>query len=128
MREQEKGYIVSCVYHEARHKCAAMPDDQGVHGPEVPMPPQPEAEPTFVTWMSEGKILAFHTLLHILKTGHHTMRNYYESEVKALRKLRDCSQSRYVDLRFFSLYQSTAEPMPRLFEQAQQYIERNRSQ
>ena len=82
-----------------------MPDDQGMHGPEVPMPPQPEAEPTRVTWMFEGKRICFHTVVHILKTGRHTMRQYYKSEVKAPRKLRDvlspdlwtCGSSHYTN-------------------------------
>jgi hypothetical protein len=72
--------------------------------------------------------MCFHTLVHLLKTGHSTTRNYNKSEVKAPRKLRDCPQSRSVDLWFFSLYQSAAEAMPRLSEQAQQEIERSRTQ
>ena len=72
-------------------KGAAMPDAQGVHVPEVPMPPQPEVEPTRATWMFEGKRICFHTLVHIWKTGRHAMRNYYKSEFKSPRKLRDCS-------------------------------------
>jgi hypothetical protein len=126
MHEKEKGYMVACMYHEACHKGVATLDAQGIHGIEVPMPPQPEAEPTRVTWMFEGKRICFHTLVHLLKTGHSTMRNYYKSEVKAPRKLRDCPQSRSVGLCFFfSLYQSAAEAMPRLSEHAQQEIERS---
>ena len=79
-----------------------MLDAQGVHGPEVPMPPQPEAAPTRVTWIFEGERICVDTLVHLLKTGRHTMRNYYSSDVTAPRKLRDCSQPRYVDLWYLS--------------------------
>ena len=60
MHEQEIGYSVACMYHEACHKGVATLDDQGVHGSEVPMPPQPEAKPTRVTRMFEGKRVCFH--------------------------------------------------------------------
>ena len=101
MHGKERGYMVACKYHEACQKGAAMLDAQGVHGLEVPMPPQPEAEPTRATWMREGKRVGFHTLVHLLKTGHHTIRNYDKLEVKAPRRLRGCSQSRCAALWFF---------------------------
>ena len=120
--------MVACMYHEACHTGVAMPDAQGAHGPEVPGSPQPEAEATRATLIYEGKRICFHTLVHLVKTGHATMRNYYKSEVKAPWQLRDWPQSRSVDLWFFSLYQSVAEAMPRLSAQAQQEIERSRTQ
>ena len=49
MDDKERAYMVAFMYHEACHKSAAMLDAQGVHGPEVPASPQPEAEPTRVT-------------------------------------------------------------------------------
>ena len=124
----QRGYMVACMCHEACHKGVATLDSQGARGPEVSMSPQPEVEPTRVTWMFEGNRSCFHTLVHLLKTGHHTVRNYYRSEVKAPRQLRDCSQPRPVELWFFSLKESVAEPMPRLYAQAQQDIDRSRCQ
>ena len=52
-----------------------MPDAQGAHGPEVPVSPQPEAEVTRVAWICIGKRIGFRTLVHIVKTGHATMRD-----------------------------------------------------
>ncbi len=58
--------MVACMLHEACHKGATIP--------EVPMSPQPDLEPTRVTWMFEGKRICFRTVVNILKTGHHTVR------------------------------------------------------
>ena len=55
MDEKERCYMVVCMYHEACHTGVAMLDAQGVHGPEVPGSPQPEAEVTRVTWILDGK-------------------------------------------------------------------------